>query len=103
MGAARGCVIEFWIGAAVGAVGVAGGAENVRMPWLPPEKPPPARAFVSAVTSTSAAVIAASAISPVAMGRRAPLAAGFAGGFSGDRGSGGLAATDAGTRGGGAA
>ena len=41
-----GCVIERWIGAAVlGAVRVAGGAENVRVPRLPPEKPPPARAL----------------------------------------------------------
>jgi hypothetical protein len=64
MGAALpGCVIEFWIGAAVGAVGVAGGAENVRIPRLPPEEPPPTRACASAVTSTSTAAIAVSAIS----------------------------------------
>ena len=38
-------VTERWIGAAVfGAVRVAGGAENVREPRLPPEKPPPGRA-----------------------------------------------------------
>ena len=58
-----GCVIEFWMGAAVGEVGVLGGAENVRIPRLPPEKPPPARACASAVTNTNAAAIAASAIS----------------------------------------
>src|SRR5438874_1961763 len=39
----EGCVIERWIGAALGAVGVLGGAENVRIPRLPLEKPPPGR------------------------------------------------------------
>jgi hypothetical protein len=58
-----GCVIEFWMGAAVGAVGVLGGAEYVRIPRLPPEKPPPARACASAVINTNAAAITASAIS----------------------------------------
>ena len=41
------------MGAAVGAVGVAGGAENVRMPRLPPEKPPPTRACASEETKTN--------------------------------------------------
>jgi len=45
----------------VGAVGVAAGAEKVRRPRLPPEKPPPARAFASDATRTSAVAIAASA------------------------------------------
>jgi hypothetical protein len=63
MGAALpGCVIEFWIGAAVGAAGVAGGAEYVRIPRLPAEKPAPIRAWASAVTNTNTATIAASAI-----------------------------------------
>jgi len=58
-----GCVIVRWIGAALlGAVLVLGGAEKVRKPRLPPEKPPPARACASAATSTSAVAIAASAI-----------------------------------------
>src|SRR5215472_12083676 len=35
----EGCVIERWIGAAVGAVAVLGGAEYVRVPRLPAEKP----------------------------------------------------------------
>jgi hypothetical protein len=39
MGAApEGCVIERWIGAAVGAVGVFGKAENVRISLLPLER-----------------------------------------------------------------
>src|SRR6516162_1576080 len=46
------------MGAAVGAVGVAGGAENVRMPRLPPENPPPTRACASAETKTNAVAIA---------------------------------------------
>ena len=50
------------MGAAVGAVGVAGGAENVRMPRLPPEKPPPTRACASAETKTNAVAIAPSVI-----------------------------------------
>jgi hypothetical protein len=63
MGAALpGCVIERSIGAAVGAVGVAGGAENVRVPRLPPEKPPPTRACASAETKTNAVAIAPSVI-----------------------------------------
>jgi hypothetical protein len=63
MGAALpGCVIERSIGAVVGAVGVAGGAENVRMPRLPPEKPPPTRACASAETKINAVAIAPSAI-----------------------------------------
>jgi hypothetical protein len=37
--------------------------EKVRRPRLPPEKPPPARAFASDATRTSAVAIAASAIS----------------------------------------
>jgi hypothetical protein len=41
------CVIERWIGAAVGAVGVLGGTENVRIPRLPLEKPPPTRGGTS--------------------------------------------------------
>ena len=58
-----GCVTLRCMGAAVfGAVRVAGGAEKVLMPRLPPENPPPARALASAATSTSAAAIAASAI-----------------------------------------
>src|ERR1700730_11292924 len=57
-----GCVIEFWIGAAVGAVGVLGGAENVRIPRLPPENPPPARACASAVISRKTAAIAINAV-----------------------------------------
>jgi hypothetical protein len=58
--AAEGCVIERWIGAAVGAVAVLGGAENVRIPRLPLEKPPPTRASASAVTKTIAVASAAS-------------------------------------------
>src|SRR5262249_5186390 len=61
--ASPGCVIDLWIGAAVGAVGVLGGAENVRIPRLPPEKPPPARACASAVTNTMAAAIAINPLS----------------------------------------
>jgi len=44
--------------AAEGAVGVVGGAKNVRVPRLPPEKPPPTRACVSAETKTNAVAIA---------------------------------------------
>jgi hypothetical protein len=59
----EGCVIERWIGAALGAVGVLGGEENVRMPRLPLEKPPPGRALASAVSNTNAAAIATNAVS----------------------------------------
>jgi hypothetical protein len=45
--------------AAFGAVFVAGGAEKVRMPRLPPEKPPPARACASAVMRANTVAIAA--------------------------------------------
>jgi hypothetical protein len=58
-----GGVIERSIGAAVvGAVRVGGGAENVRVPRLPPEKPPPTRAVASPATRMNAVAIAASAI-----------------------------------------
>src|SRR5215470_2077066 len=53
----EGCVIERWIGAAVGAVAVLGGAEYVRVPRLPAEEPPRGRASASAVTKTNAAAI----------------------------------------------
>src|SRR5262245_39455990 len=57
-----GCASERCIGvAAFGAVGVAGGAEKVRVPRLPPEDPPPARACASAAMSKHA-IIAAIAI-----------------------------------------
>jgi hypothetical protein len=46
------------MGAAEGAVGVAGGAENVRVPRLPPEKPPPTRACASVETKINAIAIA---------------------------------------------
>src|SRR6185312_1316544 len=59
----KGCVIERWIGAAEGAVGVLGGAEYVRMPRLPAEKPPPALAWTSAVNNRNAAAIATNAVS----------------------------------------
>jgi hypothetical protein len=52
----------------LGAVCVEGGAEKVLAPLLPPEKPPPALAFASAATSTSAATIAA-----IAMTTRCPI------------------------------
>jgi hypothetical protein len=58
----EGCVIERWIGAVVGAVGVLGGAENVRMPRLPLEKPPPGRALASAASNMNAAAIARNAV-----------------------------------------
>jgi hypothetical protein len=61
--ASSGCVVEFWSGAAVGAVGVLGGAEYVRIPRLPLEKPPPTRACASAVTNTNTAAITANAVS----------------------------------------
>src|SRR5262249_15384894 len=68
--AARPAVLEFpgcasvrCIGAAeFGAVCVTGGAEKVRVPRLPPENPPPARACASAAISKHAAAIAAIAI-----------------------------------------
>ncbi|HXN43017.1 MAG TPA: hypothetical protein VN917_02130 [Xanthobacteraceae bacterium] len=44
---------------AFGAVWVAGGGLNVRMPRLPKLDPPPARAFASAATKASAASSAA--------------------------------------------
>ncbi|MGB7257417.1 MAG: hypothetical protein WBD48_05015 [Pseudolabrys sp.] len=57
-----GCVIVRSTGeAALGAVRVAGGAENVRMPRLPPEKPPPARASASPAAKTSTAASMANA------------------------------------------
>src|SRR5579885_587640 len=60
---ARGCVMLRWIGETDGAVRVEDGAEKVRMPRLPPEKPPPARALAaSPETSIRAVAIAASAI-----------------------------------------
>src|SRR6516164_5519498 len=58
-----GCVIERVIGAAVpGAVRVVGGMENVRMPRLPKENPPPARACASPASKTTTVTIAPSAI-----------------------------------------
>jgi hypothetical protein len=51
------------MGAAFGAVGVLGGAEYVRIPRLPAENQPPARACASAVTKRNAAAIAASPMS----------------------------------------
>src|SRR5262245_44047233 len=54
-----GCVTVRCIGAAaLGAVWVAGGAEKVRVPRLPPEDPPPARACASAAMSKHATIAA---------------------------------------------
>src|SRR5690348_2745763 len=60
---ARGWVMLRWIGETDGAVRVDEGAEKVRIPRLPPENPPPARALAaSPETSTRAVATAASAI-----------------------------------------